>query len=341
MTTNLGRWPAATLTALLCTVGLGWPEGRAAAGEPGGAFRISGPHVFENLDVYLVHGPEGSDGRKLLPLSEALRRRQVVVRETGTVSQLTIENLSSEVVFVQAGEIVKGGRQDRVLGTDLILPPKSGQVPIPSHCVEQGRWRKRGDEADDRFATSQSHATNRDLKIANHKGSQAAVWANVAKVQQQLQSKLNTEVRSAESASSLQLTLENPQVRRSADAFVQALSGIVTTSPDAIGYAFALNGEINSAEVYASRALFLEMWPKLLRSSAVEAVAERTDSVAHVPPTLDSVRTFLEDAEAGTASQKPAGPGARAVVRETSSRLVVETQVVGSRGFVHRSYLRK
>ena len=119
------------------------PAGRGAA--PGSAApRISGPYVYENLDVYLVHGSDQMGGRKLVPLAQALAERKVIVRETGNVSSLTVENLSDQEVYVQAGEIVKGGRQDRVLSSDLVLPPKSGQVEIGSFCVEHGRWRREG-----------------------------------------------------------------------------------------------------------------------------------------------------------------------------------------------------
>jgi hypothetical protein len=76
-------------------------------------------------------------------------------------SSLTVENLSDQEVFVQAGEIVKGGRQDRVLSSDLVLPPKSSSVAIGSLCVENGRWQKRGAEEADRFASSETHLAHR------------------------------------------------------------------------------------------------------------------------------------------------------------------------------------
>ena len=65
--------------------------------------------------------------------------------ETGQVNELAIENVSPDrAVFVQAGDIVKGGRQDRVFSQDLVLKPRSGRVPIDAFCVESGRWRQRG-----------------------------------------------------------------------------------------------------------------------------------------------------------------------------------------------------
>jgi hypothetical protein len=317
------------------------PAGRGVA--PGSAPpRISGPYVYENLDVYLVHGSDQMRGRKLVPLAQALAEQKVIVRETGNVSSLTVENLSDQEVYVQAGEIVKGGRQDRVLSTDLVLPPKSGKVEIGSFCVEHGRWQKRGAEEADRFASSEAYLAHKDLKLANTKGDQGEVWQNVARVQEKLAANLQGEVRGAQSGSSLQLTLENERVRKGVEGYVRALAPLLESHADAVGYAFAINGSLNSAELYGSPALFRALWPKLIRASAVEAVAERRDGAPHTPPAIEAVRALLDDSGAGTATEKATNTGTRAVARETSSRVVIETQETERKGaWIHQSYLKK
>ena len=55
-------------------------------------------------------------------------------------------------MFVQSGDIVKGGKQDRVLTVSLVLPPRSGRIAIAAFCVEQGRWSARGKEDVKTFA---------------------------------------------------------------------------------------------------------------------------------------------------------------------------------------------
>ena len=107
-------------------------------------YTVSGPYTHKNLTIFLLHGAGQSQGRAPLTLQEAMKRKQVVVRETGDVNRLTIQNRSNQDVFVQAGDIVKGGQQDRVLALDLIVPPKSRRIPIEAFCVEQGRWSRRG-----------------------------------------------------------------------------------------------------------------------------------------------------------------------------------------------------
>jgi hypothetical protein len=310
---------------------------QAGAGEP--PLRVSGPYVYENLDIYLIHGPDRITRRTLVPLGEALARKLVVVRETGTVSELSIENTSDQEVYVQAGDIVKGGKQDRVMGKDLVLQPRSGRVPIASFCVEHGRWRQRGQESSAQFTSSLDNAAHKDLKLANYQGSQAAVWENVGKVQARLNSNLGTDVRARESASSLQLSLENDRVRTSVEGYMRALTPVVEGHSDAVGYAFAVNGMLSSADIYASRALFSGLWSRLLRASAIEAIADRKAPAPHTPPSLEAVRSFLADAQSG--QEKPADAKAHSVVRETASALFVETKDGAPEAWIHRSYVHK
>ncbi len=90
----------------------------------------------------------------------------VRVDETRNVSELKIENLSGDLhVFIQAGDIVKGGQQDRTLITDLVLPPKSPQ-PIGSFCVEQGRWSRRVGESAAAFPSENASSRSKPRRSA-------------------------------------------------------------------------------------------------------------------------------------------------------------------------------
>ncbi len=128
-------------------------------------YRVSGPVVHENLAIYLVHG-KSAPGPVPFTLEEALAKGAVKVHETGNVNELQIENLGNGEVFVQSGDIVKGGQQDRVLTVSLLLPQKSGRIPIASFCVEQGRWSARGKEDVKTFATASASVPSREAKLA-------------------------------------------------------------------------------------------------------------------------------------------------------------------------------
>src|SRR5262245_25080771 len=86
--------------------------------------RLSGPHTYENLAVYFVHGAS-APGPVPITLQEAVAKGSVQVIETSRVNELQIENTGGEPVFVQAGDIVKGGKQDRVLTVSFVLPANS------------------------------------------------------------------------------------------------------------------------------------------------------------------------------------------------------------------------
>ena len=189
---------------------------------------------------------------------------------------------------------MKGGKQDRVIAHDFIVPAKSGKMPIASFCVERGRWSRRGRESVVHFSISSDQLSTKALKLAaKHKGGQRIVWREVDKAQTLLTGGYATmdeyrvveafDARAQESPTSLQLTLEMKEIRETADKYIKALSGIIDKHDDLVGFAFAINGEANSADLYASRALFRKLWPKLLKASAVEAIAElkKDEKVAH------------------------------------------------------------
>ena len=154
---------AAVLAA--CAIAIGLPQAPATAGAENG-YRLSGPYTQKNLSFYLIHREGRNAGPAPITLGEAMRRGLVKVVETGSVSRLMVRNLSDREVFIQSGDIVKGGKQDRVLVASLIVPPKSGYIPIGAFCVEQGRWARRGKEMLKEFSVSASRLPSRAGKIA-------------------------------------------------------------------------------------------------------------------------------------------------------------------------------
>src|SRR5947209_7347461 len=119
---------------------------------------ITGPFTHENLSLFLLCDADDFDDSRFIPLDEAMEQKCVIVHETGEVGQLEVENLSELLdLYIQAGDVVKGGRQDRTLGVDFVLPAKSGRVPVPSFCVESGRWQRRASEDVHSFSSSKSY----------------------------------------------------------------------------------------------------------------------------------------------------------------------------------------
>lgn len=312
--------------------------------QKAGEYKISGPYTHENLTIFLVHGKDTLSGKKFLTLQEAMQRKVVVVHETKDVNELAIENVSrDEEVYVQSGDIVKGGQQDRVLAVDLIVPPRSGRIPIAAFCVEQGRWRQRGQESAGKFESSNESLSTRDLKLAANKTkSQTEVWAKVTEAQDKLSSNVGASVTETVSVSSLQLSLENKKVKEVTDSYIKKLSGIINGKSDVIGFAFAINGKLNSSDVYGSNALFQKLWPKLLKASAVEALTELQKGVKFETVRADSVQEFFAAAEDGKASESNVTNRVKMVTRETDDNIVFETRDKRQAdAVVHRSYVKK
>src|SRR5579864_1410551 len=298
-------------------------------------YRFSGPYTHENLSIFLIHGAKLAPQRSFLTLQEALDQKKVVVYETGDVNQLAIENISPEDVYIQSGDIVKGGQQDRVFPDDYLLPSKSGKVPIASFCVEQGRWSRRGSERADRFNASTNSLSTKSLKLAaREQQDQAAVWRQVAVARAQLAETVTVTSGAVGTASasvaspstSMQLALENKQVTAAAGAYIHRLSRIVDGQADVVGYAFAINGKLNSADVYTTHDLFGRMWPKLLKASATEAVAERRKGKSPAPPDAATIRTAFADAEQGRASSKDIARRLDVITKETDKAVLFETR---------------
>jgi hypothetical protein len=324
--------------------------GNASAPE---GYRVSGPFVHDNLAVYFVHG-KTSSGPVPLTLEEALAKGTVRVHETSNVNELEIENLAAEEVFVQTGDIVKGGKQDRVITSSLMLPPRSGRVPLASFCVEQGRWTARGAESAQQFSSSPSAVPSLKAKIAMRPvapsptsdprldsvaGRQGEVWRSVAETQARLSANVGAPVAAAQSQTSLQLSLENEKLAAARAAYVKALANAGSNEDDIVGFVFAVNGKVNSADVYPSNGLFRKMWQKLLAASATEAIGEK-DGTPGTPPAKEAVLAFLDAAQSGKASVKNIDARVRLETREAPGALYYEAARPDG-GWVHRNYLAR
>jgi hypothetical protein len=335
-----GRWTAVVVGLAVLAGWLTPPVSSA----PVPVWTLSGPFIYHNLAVYLIHGKDIHPGKKFLTLQEALQQKQIIVHETGTVNELQVENVSSDFeVFIQAGDIVKGGRQDRVLAYDLIVPAGSGKRPLAVFCVEAGRWRGRGAEDAGRFSQSTGQLPGKALRLAvGSARQQAQVWEKVREQQDRLSRKLNRSVADSRSPSSLQLTLEDKELQSQVDAYVARLEKCAADRPDVLGFVVTINGKIEGAEVYGSSALFRKMWPKLLRAAAVDAFTEQQKGRRYELAEPDEVRAFLAVGDRGRRAETKVNGRIRVTTQEDESRVWVETRDQANKGaMIHRSYIAR
>ena len=316
----------------------------ATAAAQAADYRVSTPYTYKNLTIFLLHGKDQNTKGNVMTLQEAMERNLFRVYETGDVNELEVENLSKEFdVFIQSGDIVKGGKQDRILAVSIIIPARSGRVKIEAFCVESGRWTKRGEEDSAKFNSSNDRIVTKELKIAaNASRSQQEVWSQVSEAQARLSKNVGGDVASGSSRSSLQLSLENRKVVATVDEYIRNLGSIINGKSDVIGYAMAINGKINSADVYVSNALFKKVWGKMLKAAATEAVSESRGVRLADPVKAEAVRDMIDDAEKARPREQSLGSGkTRLVTREDKDNVMVESRDEKSKIVVHKSYVKK
>jgi hypothetical protein len=340
----------------------------AAIGAAGGPLlaeqgpRLSGPHAYENLAIYFVHGTSAA-GTVPLTLEEGVAKGRVQVIETGRVNELMIENTGTEPVFVQAGDIVRGGKQDRVLTVSLLLPANSGRLPIQSFCVEQGRWTARGKEDANKFSSATEAMPSRAALLAmaapapakesgyraagerpdggDVAGKQKKVWDSVAATQSKLADGVGASVNSPASGTSLQLSLENEKLKGARAGYLAALKGKGEAEADIVGYVVAINGQVSSANLYPSNAMFRKMWNKQLAAVVTEAIGEKKAAgEASPPPAPAQAAEFLAEAERGKPSARADAVGTRQETRDGDKTLFNEAKS-NNGAWLHRSYLAK
>ena len=295
------------------------------------AHHITEPYLHRNLAVYLLHRQDGSRERSFMTLDEALQAGSARLHETGRVGELEIENLTAADLYAQAGDVVKGGWQDRALGMDFIVPhgaQRPRRMRVRTFCVERGRWNRRtGEEPTNTFKSAEHMAASRELKLSIRRDcSQASVWTSVDAAQRKLSQSLGVDIRSAASPSSLPLAVENEAVRRRLEGYLLPFSNLLAAQPAAVGFAFAINGRLNSADLYATPELFRKLWPKLIEAAALEALAE-----AEVPgatcaiPTAAEVSSWLRRSRRGRKTRHAVTPRVTLVVRENERQVSFET----------------
>jgi len=102
---------------------------------------------YKNLKVIPIRPRQGFGGPlpNIISLSQAIQQGLATVSERGTASTenvhfLRINNRSNKSLYISSGEIMSGGRQDRIMARDTILDPSEKDQYVPVMCVEEGRW---------------------------------------------------------------------------------------------------------------------------------------------------------------------------------------------------------
>jgi hypothetical protein len=293
----------AAAAAVLAGVGVFFflPDKKAAAAVKvevdGVSYQVRGPFTHQDLTVFLLCSNR-QDGHDFLTLDEGLKEGLVTISEQQNerVGALCIDNQSERPLYLQEGERLVGGKQDRTIVSSLVIPPRSGKTSVPTFCVEQSRWTegKRGREFG--FSVNPALAPKGVRGAAKVEGSQDHVWGCVAA---QKLSACET-LKCPNTNSSVNEMLDAPQVQTISEEYATALARILDLpeNRDAVGMAIVFNGQIEEVNLYPNRDLFRKLFPRLIRAYAVQAALLK-DQAKNVTPVTDAdVAKFLQEMEA-------------------------------------------
>jgi hypothetical protein len=240
------------------------------------------------------------------------------------VGELSADNTSSEYIFIMAGDIVKGGKQDRTISESIVLAPGVKKVALKSLCVEQSRWGNRGSESAAVFSSSAKMLSNRALKVAARtEQNQSKVWNEVANYQANARSQVDAEVLSGVSPSSLQLTLENDKLKSGIAEYMNALQPAFEGKNNVLGFAFFINGKISTVETFGNAALFRKLQKKMLEAAASEAIEQYKETVTFETPTLSALKSFIEMAERGTETARQTSANMMEYTKKTERSILL------------------
>jgi hypothetical protein len=297
-------------------------------------WRVGEPITYETLTVFPVLSSQEAYTADFETLDTALASGEVIVAEQGEymrrsrnggaesspaissgpqVNELVLVNRGKKPLLLLAGEVVSGGKQDRIIGKDRIIPVGAKPLPLDVFCVEHSRWTNGGDT----FAAGKTmvHPTVRAEAAVSQ--DQSKVWAAVrgdtaaARAQASMSESLQV---AAPAISSQQLShvmasaaptegyrniYQSAAVGPSVENFAREVERRFKRSTSGlkgehvVGVIAAFGGEVAWSDIFASSQLFDAYWSKLLRSYAVEAL---TRPGAREKVSFEDARDFLRPA---------------------------------------------
>ncbi|MBX2800438.1 MAG: hypothetical protein KTR31_22350 [Myxococcales bacterium] len=260
---------------------------------------VHAPVVVGGLAVFLVTDKEAGerpDGDYAL-LATALGDGTLKITEVdegGDVPVLMAHNTGNTPVLAMAGDVINGGKQDRVVTQDVLIEPSQRPQPLAVNCVEQSRWSQGGQ------GLSFSYAGRGEVELAKTlqtEKSQAQTWSKVAE--------LNAKRGQAPSTGTYTASLGDDATKEKVDAAVKQLDDLGDAK--AVGVVVAVNGKMKSAEIYDNNAIFAAARKGLVHSVVMDAAGqEALDSDAAAPSPSDAaawVRTAREAAATETVEQ--------------------------------------
>ncbi|MFI5218284.1 MAG: ARPP-1 family domain-containing protein [Bacteroidia bacterium] len=255
--------------------------------------------AYKNLAIYPVHAKQtfkevNKNLGKYLPLKKALEQKKVKITEAErgeTVNTLFIQNFSKDTVIIIGGEVVQGGKQDRMISQDIIIPPNSKKINLSVFCVEHGRWTYH-DGKEKSFRGSSTIPNTEVRKAAMIKKDQSQVWDRVSDV---------TSKNAAESSTGTYSAMDSSSAyKKDIGGYKSVFTALLKDKTDVIGFVAVSGDKILGCDMFATVDLFRNQFDNLISSYSTEAITNGSKPVV----AYSKVKSYLDNILADESKQE-------------------------------------
>ena len=237
------------------------------------------------------------------------------------VNELMVVNRSEKPLYLMPGEVIIGGDQDRTIGEELVIAADGKPVAIPVFCVEHGRWGDRDEQGyADVLALATANEESRASAIAVSQQSSLSLTAEDANsgkfvgsvgslnkpgrlaVQRDGQEEVWEQVAGESAKAGVQSStgtftacIADAQSIERLEPFIERFQMPIAETRNVVGVVVAVNGEMESLDVFHSTPLFRKLWPKLLKSYALDAANAEDQGTGQGQVTRQSAIAFLDE----------------------------------------------
>ena len=291
--------------------------------------KLGDPQHYRNMSVFPLLF-SGKSKLEYSMLGKALNEGHIMITEiseNGFVPELKLFNMSESYILLLDGEELEGAKQNRVLNTTLLVPPKS-ELKVPVSCTEQGRWDQESaafhDSKKIMFSKARGNkmsSVHQSLKYGQgYQSNQEEVWNDISDFQSK---------RSIHSPTSAMKDIYDKE-KGNLDDFLKAFPLI----EGQCGIIVGLGGQVVGLEYLSSADRYLDVHRQLIESYTMDALVENL-SGENPELTLEDAQRFLE--QIWSASQETFRSAAAGTDVRLESEHLVGSGLVEGEELIHLS----
>jgi len=263
-------------------------------------------YTYKNLRLYPVKAKQSFTDTfrhvgKYMSLKEALAQKKVIITEQiggATVNTLTIENISNDTIMIMSGEVITGGKQNRVIGKDILLLPHSGKIDLSVYCVEAGRW-ENVSTGTNQFSGYFNVASLSLRQTVDKAANQGDVWKKVDGLNSANGTSSKTKTYTALNTSS--------DFTQKLKSYTDFFKDKFAAEQNVIGVIIVSGNKVIGCDMFATHDLFKKNFENLLASYATEAILNGSEVTAQASTVKSYMDKLLNSEQEQAATIKDKG----------------------------------